>query len=279
MGTLQRRHKSECRNFLQEHPTKPKDANDTSTEPYSDGPPSLRRAGSSIGDFVSSFYDENNNDGVISSDESPSSDIRMDASGLTVLFASLRISSYDSDTRIDGSGLTVLFATLNLLVEGVTADFCKNGLPWEGHQCRSKMAGLSGILYALPALVSPGHPYDQIMWTTQALVSVLADYCYICQDSFWHGVDRYFAIFNAITVVLRVYVVLSWKIALLAILPMACFVGANRAKNQKNLDAWHVWHCLWHVSGGPLVGLVVYMLHNCEHPDVCLEDWIFASKE
>jgi hypothetical protein len=177
-------------------------------------------------------------------------------------------------------GLTNIVATLNLLVEGMTADFCKNGLPWEGHECRSKMAGLSGILYALPALAAAGHPYDQIMWTVQAMLSILADYFYICQDSIWHGIDRYFAIFNAITVVLRVSVVLSWEIILLVIIPMGCFVGANRAKNKRNIDSWHVWHCLWHVSGGSLLGLVIYMLHNnCENPAICMEDWIVSTNK
>lgn len=261
MGTtVKRRRKSECptttststRGLVEDDNgngyvlcKKPKDANDRELSE----PPSLRRAGSSTIDFMSSFGDDEND-----------------------LF------SPSKSGQMDRGGLTALATTLHLLVGGMTADFCKNGLPWEGQKCRSKIAGLSGILYALPALVAVGHPYDQIMWTVQAMLSILADYCYICQDSFWHGVDRYFAIFNAVTIVWRVSVVLSWHIAFLMIIPMGCFVGASRAKDQRDLDSWHVWHCLWHVSSGPLVGVVVYMIHNCQNTATSMEAGITASQ-
>ena len=141
-------------------------------------------------------------------------------------------------------------------------DFCKNGLPWDGPICRSKRAGLSGILYALPALVASGHPYDQIMWSLQACLSILADYVYIGEDSCWHGVDRYFAIINLLAIIGRAYNSLHWSVGLLTIIPVSCYVGANRAKTRKDVNAWHFWHALWHVTGGPLACLVIYILHH-----------------
>lgn len=214
-------------------------------------PPQLRRAGSSTYDLMfSSFHDSDDSEDVT---ELTTSDEKWECR---------QGSSPSSFTT------TTIFTTLQLLTQGITADFCKNGLPWEGTTCRSKRAGLSGILYALPALVATttnsGHPsYDQIMWTVQACLSILADYFYICQDSIWHGIDRYFAIFNIVTIVWRAYVELNWKVVLLAILPVSCYMGANRSKKQMNVEAWHMWHCLWHVTGGPLACLVVYMLHHC----------------
>ena len=155
-----------------------------------------------------------------------------------------------------------ILATLTVWVQGATMDFCKNGLPWDGPICRSKRAGLSGILYALPALVASGHPYDQIMWSLQACLSILADYVYIGEDSCWHGVDRYFAIINLLAIIGRAYNSLHWSVGLLTIIPVSCYVGANRAKTRKDVNAWHFWHALWHVTGGPLACLVIYILHH-----------------
>lgn len=164
-------------------------------------------------------------------------------------------------------------STLSSLVQGISADFCQNGLPWEGTQCRSVIAGLSGILYVLPALVSRGHIYDQVMWPIQACFSVLADYIYICQDSVWHGIDRYFAIFNVLAITIRASIYLRWHVVLLVFLPVSCYVAANRAKSRMDLCAWHRWHCLWHVVGGPLACLVMYMIHNCSSDNKDLENW------
>jgi len=155
-----------------------------------------------------------------------------------------------------------VLATLATWFQGATTDFCKNGLPWEGSICRSKRAGLSGILYALPALVAFGHPFDQIMWSLQALLSILADYVYICQDSFWHGVDRYFAIFNLLSILARASGSLHWSVGLLSIIPLSCYVNANKAKTLNDVNAWHFWHCLWHVTVGPVTTLAMYMLHH-----------------
>ena len=207
-------------------------------------PPNLRRIGSCTSTYslMSSFNDGNGAESTVDEKEGPQG--------------------------------WIFVTTLHLLAQGMSSGFCKNGLPWKGPACRSKMAGLSGVLYAIPVIVATGHHYDQIMWTLQAFLSVMADYYYIDRDSFWHGLDRYFAIFNLLTIIGRAYLSLSWQVTALSIFPVACYVGANRAKNQRSLSAWHVWHCLWHVTGGPLAGLVVYMLHHC--PDAVapsLEAW------
>ena len=46
-------------------------------------------------------------------------------------------------------------AHLQVHAETLVVDFTSAGIPWEGLQCRSIMAGGSGIMYALPALVCP----------------------------------------------------------------------------------------------------------------------------
>ncbi len=174
------------------------------------------------------------------------------------------LSFYEDDYELwEESKQSSILSTVIFLFHGITADFCHNGLPWQGPECRSEWAGLSGVLYALPALVSSGHPYDQIMWPMQACFSILADYFYICDNSFWHGVDRYFAIFNVVAITVRACLHLRGHVALLVILPVSCYIAANRAKNRKDLRSWHLWHCLWHVLGGPLACLVMFMIHNC----------------
>ena len=218
---------------LRRHPGVSAMGNDNEGETADNRPPDLRRAGSSSDYLLSSFH------------------------GLET--SSSLIALKDDIDSLESSGT---LATLGLLLKGTTVDFCRNGLPWEGPVCRSKRAGLSGILYALPALVANGHPYDQIMWTVQACLSVIADYCYICQDSFWHGVDRYFAIFNLLMIIARAWNALTWIFVALAFILVSCYMGANRAKNQSDVKSWHFYHCLWHVTGGTLACLAVYMIHT-----------------
>lgn len=42
------------------------------------------------------------------------------------------------------------------------------GIPWTGMQCRSLRAGGTGILYALPAFVSPSP--DKYLWIIQGII-------------------------------------------------------------------------------------------------------------
>jgi hypothetical protein len=103
--------------------------------------------------------------------------------------------------------------TLSLQLKGITKDFRNNGLAWKGSQCRSLIAGGSGILYALPALVcSNNHPLECVIWIVQAVLSVLADYFHVHHDSLWHGVDRIFATFNLIATILRAVAMLNARI-------------------------------------------------------------------
>jgi hypothetical protein len=159
--------------------------------------------------------------------------------------------------------------TIYLQFKGVTQDFQKNGMPWEGPECCSLMAGCSGILYALPALVCPNQ-VERAVWILQACLSVLADYFHIHHDSIWHGIDRYFAIFNSIFIVYRACDRLNWPVILLAIPPVGCYVTANRAKNQLDLSAWHWFHFGWHITGGVLATLVIHLLYSCPDTDSLL---------
>lgn len=212
--------------------------------------PALRRAGSSSEfiDELPSFDDAESSSFCARTEPVPSS---LD------LMETLKVAT--TDFRVVYRRMS---STIGHAFTKVDPNFCKNGLPWEGLACRSKRAGLSGILYALPAVVALDSPFDVITWTSQACLSVLADYVYICEDSFWHGVDRYFAIFNLLTIIVRASTGLCWWIGVLALLPVGCFLGANRAKSRNNLHAWHFWHCLWHVTGGPLACLITFMLHH-----------------
>jgi hypothetical protein len=142
-------------------------------------------------------------------------------------------------------------------------------MPWKGLECCSLMAGCSGILYALPALVCPNQ-VERAAWILQACLSVLADYFHIHHDSSWHGIDRFFAIFNSIFIFYRACDRLHWSVSLLAIPPYGCYVAANRAKNQLDLSAWHWCHFGWHITGGVLATLVIHLLYSCPDTDPLL---------
>ena len=84
----------------------------------------------------------------------------------------------------------VFYRTILTQFEAVFMNFYWNGLPWDGYQCRSAKAGLTGVFFALPMLFCQQNRYEQAWWILQAITSVLADYFYIHTLSAWHGVDR-----------------------------------------------------------------------------------------
>ena len=47
-------------------------------------------------------------------------------------------------------------------------DFKNSGLPWRGEQCRSVVAGTSGVLYAMGAFVCPSY-WEKALWICQAV--------------------------------------------------------------------------------------------------------------
>jgi len=149
-------------------------------------------------------------------------------------------------------------------------NFQSNNMPWEGvENCRSIMAGCSGILYALPAFVCPRSAvFEKSIWISQAICSIMADYVHIHENSCWHGVDRILAASNFIYLLYRGIGKFHWFWVLVwSLLPASCFIGGTIAKDNGNVQAWHYYICGWHVTGGLIVTLVVYLLHNCPTTD------------
>jgi hypothetical protein len=157
--------------------------------------------------------------------------------------------------------------TMVAQVRGMTEEFKKSGLPWEGHECRSMMAGLSGVLYCLPALFCKSHSIEQYVWLTQALLSVMADYVYVDKDSWVHGIDRFVATTNAFAVLIWAASGLKVNIMIIGIIPISTFILANRSKQQRSLQSWIYYHFLWHLTGSIGVAFVFHLLHNCRDYD------------
>ncbi len=142
-------------------------------------------------------------------------------------------------------------------------DMRYNGIPWHGDECRSIMAGLSGLLYALPALVCPS-PLEKCMWVLQAFFSVWADYIHIHQDHIAHGLDRIFAsAMTARMIAVGASRLQPWFVVIAA-LPLGSFSRAHIAKSNKALDAWKFWHFMWHCTGSLSVLLTAWVVHTCE---------------
>lgn len=148
--------------------------------------------------------------------------------------------------------------------------FRSNGMPWPGRTCTSKMAGLSGIAYALPALVSRTY-FEQALWVLSAFLSIMADYVHIHEDSVYHGLDRVFASFQLLRCLLLGAVHLEpWTTLALAIVPMGCFIKGRDAKQFPEPSAWIFWHTLWHLSGGLLLFYGTHMMHAETRAAGCL---------
>ena len=217
--------------------------------------PKLRRAGSST---LTELYENDFSEGDDDDDETKGIDIRNQP-----------ITYYDDDQNNKNTGISghILNTCLHQF-KGLTEDFQKSGLPWDGYQCRSILAGGSGIMYALPSLLVTSLDYtEKIMWIVQAVLSVLADYVHIHHDSIWHGIDRYFATFNTLATLYRATRMLNPYFCLgCLMLPLGSYVAANRAKNAKKLIQWQYCHLAWHVTGSLLVLVIVYLIKHC--PDI-----------
>lgn len=150
---------------------------------------------------------------------------------------------------------------------GMTNDFKSNGLPWKGPECRSILAGGSGVLYCLPAFFCKSNRTEQCVWLMQALLSVMADYVYVDKDSCIHGIDRFFATANAVAIISRAAYGLNTMIATLAIIPLSTFVLANRSKQQLNVQRWIYYHFLWHLTGSICIAFVIDLLYTCPDYD------------
>jgi hypothetical protein len=211
----------------------------------SESQPKLRRAGSSLVSMA---------DGSIDGAEEVESD------------------SLDEDIGVKED--SIFRSTMNtsvLQLRGLTSDFQKSGLPWEGYQCRSLMAGGSGVLYALPCFIPAISFVDGSLWILQAILSVLADYLHIHHCSVWHGIDRYFATCNVVgTFYLAAGTLNPCAYVLISPMPIGCYVFANRAKKQLDLPGWHRWHFAWHVTSSLVVLLVNYLSRHCPEVDSTL---------
>jgi hypothetical protein len=155
-------------------------------------------------------------------------------------------------------------------IGGMTEEFRSSGLPWSGHECRSVIAGGSGVLYCLPALFCSSNPLEQCIWLTQALISVMADYVYVGGDSWIHGIDRFFATANTFVVIFRAALGLKIITTTIAVIPISTFILANRSKQLMDLQGWIYFHFLWHITSSIAVAFTVHLLHTC--PDFNEED-------
>jgi hypothetical protein len=148
---------------------------------------------------------------------------------------------------------SALRKAIGMQLHGLGAGFCESTLPWENP--RSAVAGLSGLLYALPACFARSH-LERVLWPAQAACSVLADYVYIGHAHAVQGIDRAFASMMVMRIVfIGTNDVSPWAL-LLAIPPLGCFVCANTAKRRCDFGMWVRYHSLWHIIGAALCTLV-----------------------
>jgi hypothetical protein len=189
-----------------------------------------------------------------------------------------------SSSRLSSSSSVIVSRSWNTWtthVARIFTEFQHNGLPWEGQQCRSIQAGCSGIFFSGVAwFISNKNNNDnntestdnnnndprilllQMAWALQGIISVLADYVYIPYTSIWHGMDRISATLLLLISCSQVLQSLAWWMTLIGIGPVACFVQAAHAKQERNLQKWHVWHCAWHLVASSVTMFLMYLLYQ-----------------
>lgn len=107
--------------------------------------------------------------------------------------------------------------------------FCSTNLPWTDSSCKHVLSGLSGIFYLLPICLPTVSVWDNIAFITQAILSIMADYLYIQQPHFIHGVDKVFSVYNIARIMYKVYPVAS----LLPTIPMLFYLHCHIILNGK----------------------------------------------
>lgn len=155
-----------------------------------------------------------------------------------------------------------LFRFLAFHWNALTSDFRHSALPFKRPACQSLWAGGSGILYVLPAFATP-FLWESVLWILQAICSILADYTYVGQDHLVQGIDRWLATLMMIR--LTVLFVLKTSIAdaaAMLVIPISCFLFANKAKGERSLPKWIFYHTLWHFSGGAASAWVTYVIRK-----------------
>jgi hypothetical protein len=140
----------------------------------------------------------------------------------------------------------------------------------DGMQCggswRSPIAGLSGCIYALPAVLATVSPAERWYWAFQALVSIAADYVSIDRVSAVHGVDRLSAVFTFVVTAVRCLRI-GLPLAAFGPLPLFVFVAANVAKSRGDFSAWCWLHFVWHLTGGCIIVLAACWMDGAHGGD------------
>jgi len=135
--------------------------------------------------------------------------------------------------------------------------FCSTNLPWTDSSCKHVLSGLSGIFYLLPICLPTVSVWDNIAFITQAILSIMADYLYIQQSHYIHGVDKVFAVYNIGRIMYKVYPVAS----LLPTIPMLfLFALSHYFKWKNNVNYWIYCHFCWHLVGGITCTYGMYLL-------------------
>jgi len=94
---------------------------------------------------------------------------------------------------------------------------------------------------------------------------VSADYFYVNDLHIVHGLDRIFATYNTIRMILLVGSNLPiWTVSF-ALLPLAMYYNGALAKKTNRVDRWIFFHTLWHLFGGVLCAFFTYMLRYVYH--------------
>ena len=108
--------------------------------------------------------------------------------------------------------------------------FSTGSLPWSPEICKSYYAGLSGVMYVLPAFYTP-IVIEKVIWVSTAGISCLADYVYI---GYKHPIQSFDQIIATI-LFLRMSYLIYYNMSLLSVVkfsiaPLSCYGLATYGK-------------------------------------------------
>jgi len=121
--------------------------------------------------------------------------------------------------------------------------------------------------------------FAMILIFIQGPLSFKADYCNMTNDSIYHVIDRFMAVFNLFFYVSKLTTyfwhartsIFACQVVTI-IGTILCFMKSQKAQIMQNPDDFCLWHSMWHM--GPLVSTVidsieVFILEKRDSSNVC----------
>ena len=146
--------------------------------------------------------------------------------------------------------------------------FSATNLPW-GRR-RSNIMGASALCYLIPLpFINTSGAFQltfQFLFAFQCVLCFVSDFLYSGVPHWSHGVDKCHASALLVFIIAVGGIGIHPTYPLVAIAPLFCWQQGKTAVKMKDWDGYVLYHSLWHLIGGALLALTVFLMYNTASP-------------